>query len=228
MKPNLLVLLDFDGTLTSIRLDPKKVKLSKSMYTTLEKLVHNKIQVTIISSRPYSFLKQQLPSCVKILGSKGNSLNKLKKFSKQRKHIFRILYCTVKKFPLTTVQLSPCGAEIHFRKNQSLTLSKVMTEVCRVFDTQPVKIIAGRKTVEVIPLGLANKQEIVKKIIKTWQGKIMFIGDDDSDAEAAVEIMKQKGNLAFLVKTKERKITPKEVIKLTGIQEVQKTLKQLL
>ena len=213
------IIADFDGTLAPIRLNPNQVKMSQAMRKTLLKLHLNGFEVIVLSSRPLDFLKSRLPSFVKIISSRGNTI-KVKKT--QVNKIYKHLKITLKHFPVR-IKEKKIGIVAHYRtlpENKVEDLEEFLRSYCELFNLQ---FIRGRKAVEITPKNVQDKIETARKLANS---NTIFFGDDDSDAQAAFQVI-LKGGTAYLVKTKERHYTPPQVKLLTGITQVRKTLQKL-
>ncbi len=203
----ILLIADFDGTLARIRLDPAKVKLSKKTTMALAKLIKRNVRVIILSSRPKAFLSRHLPLGIKIIGLRGNSVNDKairQKAKKIRKSVFKL----VQTIPQARINATQCGVEVHFR-GLRLNKQKLKERLLRAIGHLRVRIISGRKVFEIIPVEFSDKRRTVRKLIAGWNGEVIFFGDDESDAEAALEVLSVRYGQAYLRKTTERQSTPR-------------------
>ena len=221
-----LVVSDFDGTLCAIRRNPEKVRVSKKILRTIRAMLEKKIRIIIISGRTKGFLKKALPKGIILLGSRGNPNP-----ARLRKKIFGIkkeIYKIAEDFRGVRIKQGALGIDIDYRnasgKINSALLKKAIEKTARL---RSAKLLAGRKAFEIVPREALDKKETVKKIALGWKGGILFLGDDESDARAAIELLKLKRSniFCFLRKTSERGFTPRGTIEFQGMKKLHKILK---
>lgn len=224
MKPAKLVIADFDGTLARIRKNPKKVVLSKKMHALLQKLLTRNVLVIVLSARPNSFLRRVLPPGIRGIGARGNK--ELFRFQKQTKKIRKAFLGIPIEFSGATIKKSPGGVDIHYRNAHRIREKELEKTVFRKAKAIGAQVRTGRKAFEVVPIGLHDKKKVVRNLAKNWKGPILFLGDDESDAQAAHELSKQKNAQCFLRRTTERKTNPKRIRQLSDLKETYRILSQ--
>ncbi len=215
-----LVISDYDGTIAPIRRDPKKVRLSQKTKKTLKKLRKTGVRIVVISGRDREELTKTIPEFVEVISNRGNQ-------STNKRYLRKILRALtpLKKIKGVWIERKKTAVVVHFRK-ASKKQKQIEKMVKRIARRMHVRVIPGRKTFDILPRNAGDKDKIVNKIIANWHGDILFFGDDDSDAKAALIVLK-KGGKAFLVKTNERRFTPRGAKMLNGIRGVQKQLEKI-
>lgn len=213
----LLVITDFDGTLAPIRKNPLSVKISQNTYLVLEKLAKT-VQVVILTSRGNGFVEKQVPKTIKVITNRGNK-------TLPKKQIKKITIAINKEFKKFEVKIEPKQASValHYRNLNSSSQKLIEIKARKLAKTLNLKIIKARKAFEFTPKNFKDKADVIKNFKFR---RIIFFGDDESDAIVAQEVIK-KGGVAYLVKTKERNYTPSEVIELNGVKEVKRILNDL-
>lgn len=187
------------------------------MRSLLQRLLKQNVQVIVLSARPNSFLRKVLPNGIRGIGARGNT--ELSRFQKQTKKIRKAFLGIPAEFPGVTIKKIPGGVDIHYRNARRIRekeIEKTIFQKAKAIDAQ---IRKGRKAFEIVPTGLHDKKKVVSNLVKNWKGPILFLGDDESDAQAARELSKRKNAQCFLRKTTERKTKPKGIRQLSNLKE---------
>lgn len=217
-----LVIADFDGTLACIRKKPEKVRLSKKMRIVLQRLLKKNVQILVLSARPNSFLRTVLPAGIRIMGSRGN--RDLSRFQKKTKKIQKSFFGISREFPGVTLKKCPGGLDIHYRTAPRIREKKLEKAVFQRAKAIGVQVRKGRKMFEIVPRGLHDKKKMATAVAKNWKGRILFLGDDESDAEAASALSGKKNCQCFLRKTAERKKNPRNVRLFSSLSQARRIL----
>lgn len=217
-----VIVTDFDGTLAPIRVDPAKVKISKELIKTLNELHKLKVRIVVLSGRNLTFLQGQLPSFVEIIAHRGNSNFTIDKL--ELTDLLEKLKMTITNMPVN-FEVKKIGVTVHYRSLNARSARQLERDLMQFCKKHDYNFIQGRKAIEITPLKVEDKVSVIKKMTKLDQ--VIFFGDDDSDACAAQEVVRN-GGIAYLVKTKERKFTPKEVKQLTGVIQVRKIMNDIV
>lgn len=239
----LVLLLDYDGTLTEIVKRPKDAKLKKTIHDTLKRLTHKKnIGIGIISGRALDDLKS-LVSLDKVFyaGNHGLEIEERGDLffypgSKKYVKIFKKLTGLLKeKIKLSGVIVEDKGFSLtfHYRMVQSRLGNKVknmfyrqVSPFVKKFD---LKIRRGKMVLELRPPLDWDKakaaQFIRRAIIRNIAQKAnkiltIYIGDDETDEDAFREL---KDDLTVFVGRPKKNSNAKYFLRNPG--EVEKFLK---
>lgn len=200
-EQNILLLLDFDGTLAPIVADPHQAALPRHTKLWLKRLLKQKcIKIGIVTGRA-------LPDIQKRVGLKGLIyaanhgmeiasdgrvvLNKGSSFSSPIMAIGRKLQQELAGIPGVIIEKKGTSLSIHYRKVKSTLLQKqVIALVRRVTRGQlrknRLQITSGKKVVEVRPHRFWNKGKaalwILHNLAKGYRP--IYIGDDVTDEDA--------------------------------------------
>lgn len=238
----LLLLLDYDGTLTPIVGTPKGAVLSDSMRQLLGELTqHKKIDVCIVSGRSLEDIKNLVNiHGIIYVGNHGfeaagiryevPGLNPLK----LRPFIKEICHEIAERLrDINGVLIDEKGltASVHYRQVSEEEIDAVKEKVEEVINSySEVKLTEGRKVLEIRPSVDWDKGRIAALIVGTFSEKYpkenilpIYIGDDATD-EDAFEALKEKG-VTILVSVRRKPTSASYYIRNQG--EVIKFLKLL-
>ncbi len=212
---NILLLFDFDGTLTPIVSKPKKVKLSPAVRKYLKKLSKNKrIDVGIVSGRELKDIMRLVGiKGIYYVGNHGLELKgpgsffihpSFKKYNPYVKTIADALRRGISGIKGAILEYKRLSLSLHYRlvpaKNISKLKSIFMSISMPYIKSGKVKLTRGKKVLEVRPPLSWDKGKVVK-IIKNMTGKkntlTLFVGDDVTD-EDAFKVLK-KGDFSIRV-----------------------------
>ena len=234
---HILLLFDFDGTLTPIVATPKEVKLSPDVKKYLKKLAKNKrITLGIISGRSLKDIKRLVGikgiyysgnHGLEVKGPGGFFIKpSLKKHSPYIKRIAKILGKKVRKIKGAILEYKRLSLSLHYR----LVALKDMPRLRSIFKevstpyirARKVKMAMGKKIFEIRPPVLWDKGKGVLKI-EEMAGKKnpvkIFIGDDLTDEDAFRVLGKNDFSIRVI-----RKKTSKAKYFLKNPNEVKKML----
>ncbi|MBD3388741.1 MAG: trehalose-phosphatase [Candidatus Altiarchaeales archaeon] len=233
---HLVLVLDFDGTLTRVRRRFEDVRLSKSMERSLCSLSKLKdVRVVILTGRTRPFMRKtfNVPG-VEVIAERGVFLTR--EYRRNKSSITLMLgKMNSLLAPLTRkygarVEKKEASTVFHVRNVASALKDAALQEavekamsvrgVGRLFTP-----VYGRMTVEFQPKGLPDKGEAMEEIIKRYGSENMYvyIGDDEAD-EPAFKAVKKRG-FGVLVRSKEKDyINTKAKYYLKGLAEVRNLL----
>ena len=205
-KKNIILFLDFDGTLTPIQSDPASVRLHASVKQLLCSIRQKKQvrEILIVSGRPQKFLSgefKNLPlSLVCEHGSKYYNYADKKwrsLLNYNNKEWFPIVASVMhdysKHVPDSIVELKEFSISWHYRNSPSpfadYQSRKLTLDLDAMLSGYPVSILNGKKVIEVKPLE-ANKGSFVQWYANTLFSKdqaedylFIAIGDDTTDED---------------------------------------------
>jgi trehalose-phosphatase len=235
-KENVLLILDYDGTLTPIKARPEEAKLSKNMRNLLNKL-RKKVQVAIVSGRSLEEI-EELVRIKKIIyaGNHGLEINMEKeKFvyspALEVVPIIKGISEQLRKSPIkgTQVEDKKFTVSFHYRRVDPTEVKEAKSFFNRAVSLwvkeKKIEVRRGKKVLEIRPSGW-DKGKTLEWI---WDrlGKNLFpiyIGDDQTDEDAFLAVG-EKG-LSLLV-TRRKKLSYANYY-LKKVEEVKRFLENLL
>ncbi len=199
-----LFFLDYDGTLAAIHKDPNKAILSKDMQKVLKTLRSKKnFKLVIVSGRPIAFLKKHLIDFdIDLAGEHGAELydhqtKTVQTFvSAQQNSWTKVARKMMADYQLRTpgsfIEEKRMGLGWHYRQSTSdlaeFQARRLMVELEQGLMEYPVKVIKGKKVIEVKP-STADKgtlsRMMQKKMKDIWEEnfKTVVLGDDFTDED---------------------------------------------
>jgi trehalose 6-phosphate phosphatase len=216
----IILLSDFDGTLTPIVSRPELAILPESTTKLMQALIKDHcIILGVISGRALVDLKKLVGlngiiyagnHGLEIEGPKFSFLYPLPDVVKSS---FNIIYQVLKKtlisIPGVIIENKGLTLSVHYRQvdeNQVTNVKhtfKQVTESARLLGM--VNITTGKKVIEVRPVVNWNKGKAISLIIKEYgqgrkSGKVPFyIGDDQTDEDAFIEINRYADGISIFV-----------------------------
>ncbi|MBA7514325.1 Trehalose-phosphate phosphatase [subsurface metagenome] len=217
-----LLLLDFDGTLTPIVKRPREAELSSEMEGILKFLAKKKgFEVAIISGRSISDLKQKIKiRNIIYVGNHGLEIErKGEKFiypqaSKSiptMKELKKILKAKLRSIKGTIVEDKRVGLAVHYRmvKNSDVPeLKRTVGQIFRPFmEKGKIKIGYGKKILEAKPPIIWDKGKAASMLLDSFKQEkplSFYLGDDKTD-EDAFSALDGKGITVFVGKPRKSK-----------------------
>ena len=218
------IFLDYDGTLTPITKTPQQAILSKEMKRTLKILAQNPHCILIvISGRALSNLKKMIRlKNIIYIGSHGLEFGdlhtafsipislKYKTILKQIKNKLSDKLANIKGILIEDKKFSLC---LHYRsvnKKNILITKNIFKQVVATYKAQQkLRVLTGKKILEIIPDTFWNKGKFVSLILDLLQTIFkldhiipLYIGDDITD-EYAFSALKNRGITIFVGKPKQ-------------------------
>jgi len=239
----LFLFLDFDGTLTPIRRDPRKVRLGKLMHHTLKKVADkSNISVAIVSGRGLGDIKRMISlKNVIYVGNHGLEatgpnldfiLPSAVKTKKTIKTVGQKLREKLRKFKGVVIEDKTLTLSVHYRMAEKRDVNSVIQIIENI--TKPyrkkrqIKVTEGKKVREIRPPATWDKGLAVKKLLelekKRLKKKIVPIcmGDDKTD-EDIFKLFKRRGYTVKITKKPDK--TSLANYYLRNIDEVRNFLK---
>ena len=241
----ILLLLDYDGTLTPIVENPKKAVISKETKELLQKLSNSShCALGIISGRSLQDIKNTVGiKDIIYAGNHGLEIEGPKiKFESQLsprlkeviRNIYEELLLRISKIKGATIEDKSLTVSIHYRlvaDKDMLELKRIMLKVTEPFIVRDkIKVTEGKKVFEIKPPVKWTKGNVVLWLLARQQfalgeGKVfpVYIGDDATD-EDAFRALKNKGLTIFVGEPK-----PSEAAYyVKNTEEVVQLIKQIL
>lgn len=206
---NVLLLLDYDGTLTPIVSKPQDARLNSSTQSILKTLTRNsKFTVGIITGRSVKQMKRFVKlNPALIAGTHGLELwspnlkdryNHALKFKKKMRKLKRNLKFLERKFAGSALEDKEISLAYHYRLTNPALRSKIKIEFFRLLypwiKKGEIKILEIKKGWEILPPIPWDKGKAVQWILsqRPKNTTSLFIGDDTTD-ESAFKAVNAKG-----------------------------------
>lgn len=202
-RGSLLLLLDFDGTLTPIVSSPRAARLAPATQQALETLAERPgTGLAIVSGRDLADLRERAPVSGAIhAGCHGLSVaGRGIEFSHPDALACRELLREAAReltgvlAPLPGVEVEPkeLGVAVHYRRARPSDLTEVFFQVERVREQHQDRLVTrpGKKVVELVPDVPWNKGECALWLRDQWAQRTsrepmtVYLGDDLSDEDA--------------------------------------------
>lgn len=191
-KPRILLLLDYDGTLTPIVKTPDRVRISPTTKRIIQQL-SRKIIVGIVTGRAMSDIRSQV-KIKNIIYAANHGLEI--KLPHKKLLVYPGVRRKSRQLPKILSELKKLFSDIPEirleNKKYSLSIHYRGTKICRKDLFQRLKKIgkklsgwkieSGKKVVEIRPELNWDKASVVKKLRKIYRPEItIYIGDDRAD-----------------------------------------------
>ncbi|MDD3985920.1 MAG: trehalose-phosphatase [Methanobacterium sp.] len=202
------ILIDIDGTISEISPTPEKAVVTSSMRKQLIKLKKKYQMVAVISGRSVKDAMTMVGvDGLLYIGNHGMEYfnnGKITIDSEAQKYLDPIKNISKK---LKNSELSQIKGlifedkgicfSIHYREceSQKNAHQKILEIINKYIDKNKLKIMEGRKIVEIKPLLSKDKGFIVEKIIKdNHLHSVMYLGDDITDFDAFTKLQELEKN----------------------------------
>lgn len=204
-KDRIILLLDFDGTISHIVDDPHEAFLDEDFKNILKKIVRKALPLGIVTGRSIQDIKKRI-KLKKIIyaGDHGFEIQSKElsfryPIASEYKKAIQEIMIKIKKqlFPIEGVilQQKEYSTSIHYRRVESSDLpsfrNKVKSILTPYLQSGRVKIFPGKKVYEIKPPVEWDKGKAVEKIIAELKSKNnlsdlspLYIGDDVTDEDA--------------------------------------------
>jgi len=217
-----LLLLDFDGTLTPIVGRPEEAELSPEMEEILKFLAKKRgFKVAIISGRSLSDLKERIKiRDIIYVGNHGLEIEKGKKTfiypeaSKSiqtMKKLKKTLKAKLRSIEGTILEDKRVGLAIHYRLVKSSDLSELKRAVAQIFrpflEKGKIRVTCGKKLLEARPPIIWDKGKAASMLLDSFKQEdplSVYLGDDRTD-EDAFSTLDGKGITVFVGKPRKSK-----------------------
>ncbi|MFH1868003.1 MAG: trehalose-phosphatase [Candidatus Omnitrophota bacterium] len=209
----ILLLLDYDGTLTPIVRRPDKALLSPKTKTVLKNLIKNKcIILSVVTGRSIKKIKALVGlSNIYYAGNHGLEIGFGKSSSvipEARKSLSLVkkLSAILKKelWAVKNAEIEDKGVTIsvHYRRvssRQIPQLKKIVSEITQSYvKSKKIIVGGGKKIIEIRPPVKWDKGKYCLYLLKKFKGALpVYIGDDITD-EDAFKALKKKGITIFV------------------------------
>lgn len=198
----IILFLDYDGTLVSIKKTPSLAILPYTIREQLQRLAeqHN-LSLVLITGRSHSDIKNLVRiKNITIVSNHGYQIStgkkkwihpEVKRFLPLLKKISQSLMESLKPFPETLVEDKEITLTVHFRNEEKRLVPLVKKNISRIVQEHFSKFrtTMGKKIIEVRPNIAWDKGRAVLKVLTMLRFQrnkhtIVYIGDDKTDEDA--------------------------------------------
>ncbi len=206
----LLILLDYDGTLTDFKSNPEHSRISPSTRKLLYRLKRKNPVIMVTGRYADSLVKVSGLRGFPIIGTHGFEARHLpgnirfapvslqKKFGKEAGRLWDKVKNLHKRYPGIHIEKKPFSSTLHFRGGNltSAQIRKLGGEFRRLFNQTVTPGIwalhDGKKMIEAMPRGF-SKGRAVRKILQIFPGRFpLYAGDDIGDI-SVLKLLRKKG-----------------------------------
>jgi trehalose 6-phosphate phosphatase len=192
---NVVLFLDFDGTLVGLQPRPEDVRVPKGLRQLLRRLArHERVIVVIASGRRVRDLKRLIGlKRLRYFGVHGaEPQGGGVPLSKGTRAVLRDAHCSFVReaAQLRGLWVEPKGISfaVHYRRAASPSVLRARQSLLRIVgDSGDVlRILNGKKVWEVLPREIGGKWGVVERVMREVPegAGIIYIGDDETDEEA--------------------------------------------
>ncbi len=203
----MILLLDYDGTLTPIVPDPNRAYIERERKEFLDRLSkeHTLAIVTGRDMKSFRSVFGKVPKSLYVITSHGAKLYKgerlLKELFPSKVPDLSPLREKVRKLEGVVLEEKEGCFALHFRnfKGDEEHIKKLFSEFIK--DNPPAKVIEGKKVLEGV-YGDFDKGKGVEEFLKFlgWEGEegLLYIGDDTTDLYAMEKVRSLGGRTIFV------------------------------
>ncbi len=203
----MILMLDYDGTLTPIVLDPGKAYIDRARKKFLEELskIHTLAIVTGRDMKSFKGVFGGVPPSIYVITSHGANLYKgeslIKRLFHYRMPDLQPLRRAIEGFEGVILEEKEGCFALHYRgfDGDEKLIKDAFYDFVRLYP--PVKVVEGKKVLEGI-YGEFDKGRGVEKFLrflgKKDKGELLYIGDDTTDLYAMRKVKSLGGKTAFV------------------------------
>ena len=177
---DILLVTDFDGTLSEIASDPTEAYILPASLATLRRLAALLRRVAVLSSRPTSDLERMLPlRGVDLIGDSG--VADITPDERARLDLFNVKAAQLLSgFAGVWLEIKPGGTAIHHRRAQ-VAPSEIVALIKPILQSTHLKAQPGRRVIEVIPREHPKGDALAALIRRREPEGVVGLGDDEND-----------------------------------------------
>ena len=192
------VCLDYDGTLTPIVADPEQARPAPELLPVLARLTRQLGYVAVISGRPVSFLRAQLPvPGLRLLGLYGaeelvrEEVIVLPEIAGYQAAMAKVID-ELRRHPAVTgsgahIEDKRFSAVVHLRRvaDPRAWADRLAEAASQVADAHGLTVVTGKMVWEIKPPVAVDKGSAVRRIVTHLQASaLIVVGDDEGDIPA--------------------------------------------
>jgi trehalose-phosphatase len=207
--PEILLMLDFDGTLAPIVENPEDATMPEEVRRLLVGMKNRGVRLVIISGRSLEDIKARvgIPDIIYV-GNHGMEIEGVPQigwdFARARgimNQISREGLEDISELQGVTVEDKDLTVSIHYR----LAGTKIIEKLMKLFGDlisplgESLRVTRGKKVLEVRPSGVPDKGDIALHLVGLFPSSLpIYIGDDTTD-EDAFRALRERGAITVLV-----------------------------
>lgn len=185
-----LIATDFDGTLSPIVIDPASARPVQGAIDVLVELRSRVAELAVISGRPLSFLRSNLPVDITMVGLYGmevmrsGALTEDPSSGRWRELISRMVPEARAKAPDgVEVEAKDMSMTLHYRRRPEAAalVERIATELGA---GSGLSVRAAKMSIELHPDVETDKGTVLRWLASEHLGPVMFLGDDVGDLPA--------------------------------------------
>jgi trehalose 6-phosphate phosphatase len=190
----LVLFLDFDGTLASIRRNPDQVWLGKGVRSVVSRLArHARVTLCLISGRRLADLRRRAPvPGARYIGLHGGERDSGEGPGREAREILRRLARRatqlLQHLPGIWVEDKGISFVVHYRDAPRASIRRARDVVRETVDLckAHVRVLDGKKVWEVLPRAVAGKGAAVRALLAELPAPALplYVGDDVTDESA--------------------------------------------
>ena len=206
----LLVLLDYDGTLTDFKNDPELSRINPSVRSLLYRLKRLHPVLMITGRYADSLEKVSGLKGIPIVGTHGFEARRLpgkiqfasqalrRRYKKEAASLWKAAKGLPSRFPGIHVEKKPFSSTLHFRgvNLSQIKIRELIKEYKNHFKQSVTRKIwelkDGNQMVEAMPKGF-SKGKAVRKILKKFPGRFPLYAGDDLGDISVLKVLRKKG-----------------------------------
>jgi trehalose 6-phosphate phosphatase len=191
---HILLLLDFDGTLTPLHDRPEEVQLGKATRQTLRQLVqHRRVALSIVSGRRHEDLQDRIGvggvQYFGLHGWEGRDGMSLATRSEWLLFCARLLLTKMPPLPGIHLEDKEMSLAMHFRKAPAPATRELRTTIRDLVDMlgpDGLHVVEGSNVLELLPPEIPGKGAAVRNIVRGLPLTLLpiYVGNDPSDESA--------------------------------------------
>ena len=216
LEPGSLVATDFDGTLAPIVDDPTAARPIDGALRTLLRLADQGHEVAVISGRPLSFLREQLPEGLTLVGLYGLETRREGELVEHpsagvwRETMADVASAAQRQGPDgMLVELKELSITLHYRTRPELA-DQVADYAEGVAATAGLRVRSARQSVELHPPIDEDKGTALLRLARGSDGTVIYLGDDVGDLPAfdALDALADSGRSVCRVVVDSEELSP--------------------
>lgn len=177
---DVLLVTDFDGTLSEVVSNPAHAVMHPVSRSALERLSRTLCHVAVLSSRPRADLESRVSIAgVELIGDSG--LGDLTSDELRRLDMFNVESGRVlADVPGVWLETKPAGTAIHHRHAQ-VHPAEILRRIGPAVRETGLHVHVGRRVIEVMPRERPKGDALAGLIVRLQPGGVICLGDDEND-----------------------------------------------
>lgn len=176
----LLLVTDFDGTLSEIVPEPAQAVILPQSEAALRRLAASLRRVAVVSSRPSADLARLVPvGDIDLIGNSGLAVlsmeeqRALERFNAEAPGLVGV-------FQGVWLEVKPAATSVHFRHSRAES-GDLLVRLAPLLAATRLHAEPGRRVIEVVPRPRAKGEALAALIERYRPGGVVCVGDDEND-----------------------------------------------